>query len=109
MISANLQDMIGGWFVGAFKPAAFHTDSCEVAVKYYKAGATESSHYHLVATEITLIISGRVSMCDREWGEGDIIVLSPKDVTDFEAITDVITVVVKVPGALNDKYILNRA
>ena len=107
MNSAKLQDMVGGWFVGAFSPAALKTDSCEVAVKKYKAGAKEVAHYHEIATEITLILSGRVYMCDREWSDGDIIVLEPKDVAEFEAITDVVSVVVKVPGALNDKYLLD--
>ncbi|NMZ69250.1 hypothetical protein SAMN05216370_0476 [Pseudomonas peli] len=108
MNSANLQDMIGGWFVGAFSPAALKTDSCEVAVKKYKAGDYEAAHYHAIATEVTLIVSGRVRMCGREWGGGDIIVLSPADETDFEALTDVISVVVKVPGALGDKYLVDR-
>lgn len=105
MNSAKLQDMVGGWFVGAFNPSALKTDACEVAVKKYKAGAKEESHYHSIATELTLVLSGRIRMCGKEWCDGDIVVLAPKDVTDFEAITDVISVVVKVPGVLNDKYL----
>lgn len=107
MKSAKLEDMVGGWFVGAFCPTALKTNSCEVAVKTYKAGAKEAAHYHAVATEVTLIFSGRVRMCQREWGDGDIIVLDPRDVTDFEALTDVVSVVVKVPGVLNDKYLID--
>ena len=109
MNSAKIQDMVGGWFVGAFCPSALKTDSCEVAVKRYQAGSKEAAHYHAIATEVTMIISRRVRMCDREWRDGDIIVLEPKDVTDFEAITDVVSVVVKVPGALNDKYLVQGA
>ena len=107
MNSAKLQDMVGGWFVGAFSPTALKTDGCEVAIKTYKAGAKEAAHYHKIATEITLILSGRARMYDREWGDGDIIVLLPKDVTAFEALTDVVSVVVKVPGVLNDKYLVD--
>ena len=109
MNSAKLQDMVGGWFVGAFSPAALETVGCEVAVKTYKAGAKEAAHYHAIATEVTLIVSGRVRMCERVWGDGDIIVLNPTDITDFEALSDVVSVVVKVPGALNDKYLVNEA
>ena len=108
MRHAKFHDMVKGWFVGAFNPTVFTTDACEVAVKSYKAGEKESSHYHKVATEITLILSGRVRMVGREWGEGDIIVLEPGDVTDFEALTDVVNVVVKTPGALNDKYLISN-
>ena len=36
--------------------------------------------------------------------EGEIIKLDPGVSTDFKAITDTTTVVVKIPGANNDKY-----
>jgi quercetin dioxygenase-like cupin family protein len=106
MKTSELKDMVKGWFVGGFEPTAFKTDSCEVGVKHYKAGDKETAHYHRIATEITVLLSGSISMCDQVWAEGDIIVLAPGDVTAFEALTDAVTVVVKVPGALNDKYVV---
>ncbi len=108
MNSAKLDVMVKGWFVGGFKPTAFSTEACEVGVKDYKAGDSEAAHYHKIATEITLVLSGSVSMRGKTWNEGDIIVLEPGDVTAFEAITDATTVVVKVPGALNDKYVVGE-
>ena len=108
MKHARLEDMVKGWFVGAFSPTAHETDACEVAVKYYKAGDHESAHYHAVATEVTVIVQGRVRMCGKEWGPGDIVVLSPGEITDFEALTDAMNVVVKTPGALNDKFIAEQ-
>jgi quercetin dioxygenase-like cupin family protein len=107
MNSANLAGMVRGWFVGEFTPSAFNTDACEVAVKDYKAGETEEAHYHKIATEVTLVISGEVAMSGKTWGPGDIIVLVPGDITAFEALTDAKTVCVKIPGALNDKYVAN--
>ena len=103
---AKLDEMVKGWFVGGFHPAAYSTDACEVAVKRYSAADKEALHRHLVATEITLVLFGRISMMGRERSEGDIVVLSPGEATDFQAITDCVTVVVKVPGARNDKYLL---
>lgn len=100
----KLEDMIKGWFIGSFEPTALSTDSCEVAVKSYNAGDKESLHYHKIATEVTVVVSGEVKMCNRLLKQGDIIVLSPGESTDFEAITDSVNVVVKLPGALNDKY-----
>jgi len=96
--------MTRGWFVGSFTPTAYATDACEVGVKYYTAAEKESLHRHLIATEITLVLYGRVRMLGSEWGVGDIVVLAPGEISDFEALTDCATVVVKVPGALNDKY-----
>jgi len=108
MHSAKYSDMVNGWFVGGFTPTAFTTDACEVAVKYYTAGTKESAHYHKIATEITMVLSGRIRMRNKEWGAGDIIVLEPGETTDFEALTDAVNVVVKTPGALNDKYLVEE-
>lgn len=105
MKHARLDDMTKGWFVGAFAPSAHVTDACEVAVKHYKAGEREDAHVHKVATEITLVLSGTVRMAGREFGAGDIVVLEPGEVTAFEALTDAVNVVVKTPGALDDKYL----
>jgi quercetin dioxygenase-like cupin family protein len=104
MKSFRLENMTKGWFVGAFSPSALTTNACEVAVKYYKAGEREGKHHHKVATEVTLVLSGRVRMLGKEWTKGDIIVIAPGTATDFEALTDATNVVVKLPGALNDKY-----
>ena len=40
----NLNEMIGGWFIGDFEPSAWKTDLFEVAVKEYKAGDKEQKH-----------------------------------------------------------------
>jgi quercetin dioxygenase-like cupin family protein len=105
MNAGRLEDMFKGWFVGDFDPTLARTQACEVAVKKYRAGDAEELHHHKVATEVTLVLSGRVRMCGREWGEGDIIVLEPGEATDFVALTDAVNVVVKTPGAKNDKYL----
>ncbi len=102
--TANLKDMTRGWFIGDFEPSAFNTDACEVGCKTYAAGEKESRHYHKLATEVTLILRGRVKMNGVEKSTGDIIVINPFEATDFEVIEDTTTVVVKVPGAAQDKY-----
>ena len=105
MKSAKLDDMIRGWFVGNFEPSLYKTNDVEVAVQNYAAGAFEAAHFHKIATEITVIQSGTVKMFDKVWNAGDIIVIEPSEVTSFEALTDAVTVVVKLPGANNDKYL----
>ncbi len=106
MMFAKLDSMIRGWFVGSFQPTLFDTDSCEVAVKHYQRGDSEESHLHKLATEVTAIIAGTVRMAGRTLTAGDIVRLEPGEVTDFLALTDATTVVVKVPGAKNDKYLV---
>lgn len=102
---ARLDDMTKGWFVGNFSPSLYKTNDCEVAVKKYKAGEYEGRHYHKIATEVTVIISGIVQMNGIRYGEGDIIVMEPGESTDFKALEDSVNVVVKLPGANNDKYL----
>lgn len=102
---AKLVDMVKGWFVGNFEPTLYRTSDVEVAVKHYKAGDYEDKHYHKIATEITVVVSGKVKMNGAEYKSGDIIVLEPCEASDFLAVTDAVTVAVKLPGANNDKYL----
>lgn len=104
----KLDSMTNGWFVGNFIPSLYKTNDCEVAVKSYNKGDKEKKHYHKIATEITVIIKGKVKMFDREFMSGDIIIVEPGDATSFEALEDSINVVVKLPGANNDKYVMEE-
>ena len=104
MKKASLEEMTKGWFIGRFKPCVFDTDDMEIAVKRYKKGEREETHHHRVATEITTIVSGSVLMNKVTYRQDDIVVIEPYDATNFMALEDAITVVVKIPGELNDKY-----
>ena len=108
MKNFDYKDMVKGWFVGGFNPTALSTESCEVAVKKYNAGDYESAHYHKIATEVTMVLSGKVKMCGKEWGEGDILVIEPGEITDFLAFIYTVNVVVKIRVALNDKYLVEN-
>lgn len=105
MKTAKLDEMTKGWFVGNFEPTLYRTNDVEVAVKSYSAGDSESKHYHKIATEITVVVSGTIRMNGTEYHAGDIIVMEPNEATDFEAVTDAVNAVVKLPGANNDKYL----
>ena len=106
MKTAKLENMKGGWFIGNFDPSLFKTNDCEVAVKTYNKGDYEASHYHKIATEYTVVITGSVKMNGVTYAAGDIIVMESGESTDFEALEDDTTNgVVKIPGANNDKYL----
>lgn len=106
MQSLQLEQMIKGWFIGNFSPSILHTELCEVAVKHYKAGESEDCHLHKIATEVTVVVTGAIFMCGREWGPGSIVRLEPGEQTSFLALCDSITVVVKLPSVVDDKYII---
>ncbi len=106
MKTAKLNEMVKGWFVGDFEPTLLHSKDVEVAIKYYKKGDNEPKHVHKVGTEITAIVSGEVMMCNKKYGEGDIVLLEPGEPCEFKALTDAVTVVVKTPSVKGDKYVL---
>ena len=100
----KLSEMTKGWFVGAFEPVAMSSEAAEVAVKTYVSGSLEKRHMHKIAQELTLILTGRARMNETVYEAGDIVVIAPGESTDFEALTDVTTVVVKLPSVAGDKY-----
>ena len=106
MKTARLNEMVKGWFIGNFEPSLKKTNDVEVAVKRYQKGDSEEAHYHKVATEYTVILNGRVKMFETEFSDGDIVVAEPGDITAFECLSDAVTVVVKRPGANDDKYVV---
>lgn len=102
--SYNECEMKLGWFVGDFSPTAFRTKDCEVAVKRYNKDDEDQRHFHKVSTEITFVVSGTVEMNGSRYESGDIVVIEPNEIVLFRALTDSVTVVVKVPSVKGDKY-----
>ncbi len=106
---AKLSKMKRGWFIGDFEPNLYKTEAWEVGVKCYDKGYKGERHYHKVATEHTCVLQGRIKMNGKEFKKDDIIILSPGEITDFEVLDDnTVTVVVKIPGVKNDKYIVEE-
>ena len=104
MKHARLSEMMKGWFVGDFEPTIARSTACEVAVKHHPAGYCEEMHYHRVATEITLVVSGRVRMMGTILEPGDIMLLEPGEATAFSVLIDAVCAVVKLPSVRDDKY-----
>lgn len=105
MLVRKLKDMRGGWFVGQFEPTCLSLKECEVAVKHYRAGDAEPRHVHRIATELTLVVSGKVTFNDETFSAGDIVCLNPGEPAIFAVLEDAVTVVVKSPSVPSDKYI----
>jgi len=113
MISARLvmqthsvDDLVGGWFVGDFTPTAYKTNACEVSYKTHTAGEVWPTHYHKIGDEVNYLIEGRMEINGQQL-QGPVIFVIPKGETAAPVFhTDVKLVVVKVPGAPNDKYLV---
>lgn len=105
MNKLSLNNMIRGWFCGNFEPSLIKSDKFEIGIKRYKAGDKENQHYHKQTKEITVIISGQVRMNNIEYGQDDIVIIDKFESTDFEALTDAVTCVVRDGSFNNDKYL----
>ena len=101
----RLKDFVRGWFIGDFEPSIIKTQDVEVAIQHFEAGSIEPEHRHKIATELTVIVKGRVNISGNEYKQGDILEIEPGEYSEFHAIDDVTTVVVKFPSVKNDKYL----
>lgn len=104
MIKRNINDFWRGWFIGDFEPSLLKTKDFEVAVLTHTKGEHWPAHYHAVATEYNLLLSGRMIICGQTIEAGDIFVLEPNEVADPEFLEDCKVVCIKTPSVKGDKY-----
>ena len=95
-----------GWFVGGFERAVLKTTDVEVAYQINYKGEKHPQHFHKVATEVNLILSGHVIMSGQHYRAGEGVIFEPGDICECEYLEDTASIVVKVPGPLNDKYLV---
>jgi len=107
MKTDNLNSFIKGWVVGNFVPSIVKTEQFELGLKKYESGIVEKKHYHKIAKEITIAISGKFEMNGKILEEGDILVLDPGEPAEFRCLESGYTAVLKIPSVKNDKYILD--
>tara|TARA_R110001599_G_scaffold62402_1_gene173753 strand:+ start:2375 stop:2701 length:327 start_codon:yes stop_codon:yes gene_type:complete len=100
----NFKDMKGGWFIGDFEPSAYKTKGFEVCYKEHRKDEIWETHYHKIATEINLLITGKMIIQDITIAAGDIFVLKPGEIADPTFLEDCSLIVVKTPSITNDKY-----
>jgi dTDP-4-dehydrorhamnose 3,5-epimerase-like enzyme len=102
---SDVRDFTGGWFIGDFSPTLDANTNVEVCLKRYPAGTIEPVHYQRVATEYTLVVSGRCRIGDVELGPDQILRIPPGEAAGFVALEDVVLVAIKTPSLPDDKVI----
>jgi mannose-6-phosphate isomerase-like protein (cupin superfamily) len=104
----NIKDFKLGWLIGNFEPSIVKTKKFEIGIKKYRTGDYEKPHLHKKSDEITIIIDGKVLMNGEEYKENDIILIEKGVCTDFKAITDTTTAVIKIPSLPGDKFVIEN-
>tara|TARA_X000000950_G_scaffold47087_1_gene54302 strand:- start:3368 stop:3691 length:324 start_codon:yes stop_codon:yes gene_type:complete len=102
----DFKKMVGGWFVGNFKPSSLRTKKFEVSYKIHKKKEKWDHHYHKKATEINLVIKGKMKIRGRIIKKNQIFVLQPKEIADPIFYEDTHIVCIKAPSVIGDKYIV---
>ena len=100
----DIKKMIGGWYIGNFKPSAFRTKNFEVSYKIHKKNEKWPYHYHKKSDEINLILKGRMKIRKKILKKGDIFILKKKEIADPIFLKTTHIICVKVPSSKNDKY-----
>ena len=104
MKTRKLEKAKKGWFIGNYPHAAFRTETFEAALKKEKTGTRVERHMHRIATEITLVVQGRVRFNNNTFKKGDIVIIKPGESADYEVLKNAVTLIIKVPSVKNDKY-----
>jgi len=105
MIVGKLNDHIGGWIIGDFEKSLLRTKDFEVSVKVHPKGEIWPAHFHKIATEYNVLISGSMSMCGVELITGDTFIVEPNEVADPVFHEDCTVMCIKVPSIIGDKYL----
>lgn len=101
----NLRDYVGGWMVGNFEPALVSSRDFEFGVKYFKSGDREPEHFQVVASELSVIVSGTCRIGSETLNAGDALLIEPGEIAGFEALTDCAIAVLKWPSIPSDKVL----
>lgn len=100
---ASLENFHKGWLIGNFEPSLYKNAHIEVSVKIFSAGDYEPSHKQIIATELTVVIDGKITINGYCFEPGDIIQIEPGEFADFLSVTDSKLVCIKYPSIPTDK------
>lgn len=106
MIVRKLCEMVRGWCIGDFEPSIIRTKDFELGILKHKKNEVWPRHYHKIATEYNILLSGSMWVCGEELLSGDIFVIHPNDISEPKFHEDCVIVCIKIPSVPGDKYLL---
>lgn len=104
MKKASINDMHRGWLIGDFEPAVLKTKQFEVGILNHRKDEKWPKHYHEIATEYNVLLSGSMTICGEKITPGTIFTLEPGEVADPVFHEDCQVLCVKVPSVIGDKH-----
>lgn len=96
--------MTRGWLIGDFEPSVLKTKEFEVGILSHKKGEVWPEHFHKIATEYNVLISGKMSLNDVILEQGDIFIIDPCENARPVFYEDCKVLCIKTPSLIGDKY-----
>ena len=103
MITNHISNFTRGWFIGDFEPSLLQTKDFEVAIITHTKGEKIPRHYHPVATEYNVMLSGSMFVNGQKKKKGDMFTFDPNEVCNVKVLEDSEVLCVKVPSIQGDK------
>jgi quercetin dioxygenase-like cupin family protein len=100
----DINNFTRGWYIGNFEPSIFRQSNFEVGLLSHKKSEHWPAHYHKIATEFNLLVSGSMEINGVLINPGQIFILEPGEVANPIFLEDCKIVVVKAPSIPSDKY-----
>lgn len=100
----KLSDFHRGWIVGNFDPALVKTADIEIGILTHKKGEHWPKHYHKLAVEWNVLISGKMEINGWPINSGDIFIIERNEVSEPTFLEDCTILVFKIPSVPGDKY-----
>lgn len=95
--------MVKGWFIGDFEPSILKTKDFEVGLLTRYPGK-ETPHYHAIATEYNILVSGKMIINDILLEPYTIFIIEPNEIVNPDILEECKILCVKVPSVPEDKY-----
>ena len=104
MIFDKILKFTKGWFIGDFEPSILKTNLFEVGLLTRYKGQDDPPHYHAIATEYNVVVSGSMTINGNFLEKGDVFIIEKNETTKSIFHEDTTLLVVKVPSVPSDKY-----
>lgn len=103
---SHLQDYTRGWLIGDFEPSLMRTSEFEIGVLTHKKNEVWPAHYHKVADEYNVLVSGSMLINNTLVEPGTVFHVEKGEVAHPQFLEDCVVVVIKTPSVIGDKYVV---
>ena len=86
MIVDKISRFTRGWFIGDFEPSLLKTKEFEVALISHEKDEYIPKHYHAIAIEYNVLLSGKMLINNRTIKPGEIFVFEKNEPVDAKVL-----------------------